>query len=236
MSDDRRAADWLADQAQMIRGFMDYAPIGRHDAGALARALGQWFNNPRWSDGAHTFADLGYDSRGGQFACWRHGEGPAAVVYFGSEGGRGVLASTVVDWIETLAHGPTIIEYSPEATLYFPGDHRGKARDALARFRRVVERSPWGPLGPEPPRVDPALNAAFCDWVAAQIQSFSIDDMARYGLSGGAGTGALRRHIGGALGWGKLNAKAMLKQMNRSGISRADFEAALADARTASST
>lgn len=217
---------WLERHAEHIQRFMDYAPRRRADAKALSHSLGQWFNNPRWSGGEHRFEDLGYDSLGGQFAAWYEGDAAPAVVYFGSEGGRGVLAPTLDGWLIALAHGPKIIESSPRASVYFPNDHRGAARAALAQLRRAVEAR-VGPLAPQPPVVDPALDSRFREWVGAQIQAFSIDDITRYGLSGGASAGALRRQLGARLGWGKLNAKAMLKRMNRSGISRDHFEAAL---------
>lgn len=230
---DEEARIWLQRHDLDVRCFMDYAPAGRAPAVSLERSLSDWFNNPGWDDGEAQVGDLGFDSTGGQFASWAMGDGAAAAVYFGSEGSFGVLAPTVVDWIRAVALGPVVLAHPVKLYLDEAPRRAQMAREALRRYRGAAERD-LGPVGdalPAESAASKALAAALDGWVAARRRTFSMQDMRRWGLQGGPGSGALRARVCAQLGLRKANAKALLKHLERAGVTRAGFEAALAAAR-----
>jgi hypothetical protein len=100
---------WLVEHVHDIAACMDYEPTLDTDE-ELARTLGHWFGSTRWAASGHRFVHLGIDGTGGQFAAWIRPNAPAPypVVLFGSEGGRGVLASSPLRWAQILAHAPGI--------------------------------------------------------------------------------------------------------------------------------
>lgn len=57
--------------------------------------------------------------------------------------------------------------------------------------------------------------------------TFSADDLFRCGLNGGPGASARRDALGAELGIGYGNAKRFLERLNRYGVTREEFEAAI---------
>lgn len=171
---------WLEENIDLIVVFMDYEPTIDSDE-ELAMTLGFWFDNDAWNTRGDSFAHLGIDGMGSQFAAWtRPGDdGPPPIVYFGSEGGAGVLARTPLDWAMALAHAPGINEYSdegpaeldPEANWMMDDeqdeDMIEEARSALATYRESVQ-SRFGSLSDlDSVTADlDELNAEFAAWIA----------------------------------------------------------------------
>ena len=65
------------------------------------------------------------------------------------------------------------------------------------------------------------------NWEPSDI--FSSTDLLRAGISGGADASAKRARLGARLGIGYANAKTFLKRLNHYGVTREEFEAALAE-------
>ena len=65
------------------------------------------------------------------------------------------------------------------------------------------------------------------DWEPSNI--FSGADLLQAGISGGAGASEKRARLGARLGIGYANAKTFLKRLNHYGVTREEFEAALAE-------
>jgi len=158
-----------------IEAFFDDRP-------ALYETLGFWTGNPDWDDGRYEFDHLCADGCGSIFAAWHRPEVPPAVVFFGSEGGRGVLTSSLLGFAQALAHGVDVVEYadfdlalsalSPENPALSPEDPEYEdAVVAHGRYRKSVEGT-YGAL----PKLGDLLtdvddqNAEFGKWVASRIR------------------------------------------------------------------
>lgn len=114
----KELAQWLSQNADRIDAFMDYEIVIESEE-ELAATLEFWFEHSRWVATNHRFIPLGVDGTGSQFAAWiRPGNTQIPVVFFGSEGGAGVVAASCDLWAQTIAFAPAIDEY-PE-----PGDAR----------------------------------------------------------------------------------------------------------------
>jgi len=174
--------DWLTEHIDRIVAFVDYEPTIESEE-ELAETFGYWFGSGRWAEAGHRFVHLGIDGTGGQFAVWlrKGAQAPHPVVLFGSEGGRGVLATTPARWAQILAHAPTIDDYEEPASLSAEGnwmldpgesdpDEVEEARGLLAEYRAAVEAR-FGPL----PALDELtaglaeLNAEFIAWIEASV-------------------------------------------------------------------
>ena len=59
-------------------------------------------------------------------------------------------------------------------------------------------------------------------------ETFTGADLIRAGISGDAGASSRRAKLGAALGLGFANAKTFLKRLNHYGVTREEFEAAVA--------
>jgi hypothetical protein len=179
----------LAEQVDSIFAFMDYEVVC--DDADLASTLDAWLGSARWKESGHRFVHLGIDGSGGQFAAWiRPGaEEPHPVVFFGSEGGRGVLAASPGAWAKMLASWITVNEYdysgpdeddSPHdrpSTVSARGvydhddpDDIARAKAALAGYRTAVEAK----LGATPSleRLQEGaseLNPEFLAWVEQHV-------------------------------------------------------------------
>ena len=218
---------WLQDRAALISQFVDHVPHPPRNA-SLDQDLRAWLNNPDWSAPGERFDYLGYDGTGSMFVTWTRGEAPAAVAYLGSEGSRGVLARSLRDWVDILAHAPHITEHPQARPAPLADTLTGKERSALEAFRRARDAR-FGPAPAWEALVEPLapLNAAFCGWVEQQIRTFTVRDMDTYKLNGAPGAAARRRALAARLDIKGGNARALLKRLNAEGISRADVEQAL---------
>ncbi len=171
---------WLEDNVDLIVAFMDYEPtIDSNEE--LAMTLGFWFDNDAWNTRGDSFVHLGIDGMGSQIAAWHRpgDDGPPPIVYFGSEGGAGVLVRTPLDWAMALAHAPGIDEYpddgpaclDPEANWMLDDEQDDdlieEARGALAQYREQVQ-SKFGSLSDLDTVTSDLdeLNAEFTNWIS----------------------------------------------------------------------
>lgn len=174
---------WLEDQIDLIVAFMDYEPTIDSDD-ELAMTLGFWFDNENWNERGDHFIHLGIDGRGSQFAAWaRPGDdGPPPIVYFGSEGGMGVLVREPLDWAMALAHAPGIDEHpadgaarlDPDANWMLDAEEDEdlveEARSALARYQQLVQERLGSLSDLETVTADlDDLNAEFTAWVTDRM-------------------------------------------------------------------
>lgn len=173
---------WLEENIDLIVAFMDYEPTIDSDE-ELAMTLGFWFDNDAWNDRGDHFAHLGIDGMGSQFAAWQRpgDEGPPPIVYFGSEGGCGVLVRTPMDWVMALAHAPGIDEYPAEGQARLDTESNWmldaeqddemveEARTALAEYQGIVQErfGAINDLDSLTADLD-EINAEFAAWIAAR--------------------------------------------------------------------
>lgn len=171
---------WLEENIDLIMAFMDYEPTIDSEE-ELSMTLGFWFDNDTWNDRGDSFLHLGIDGTGSQFAAWvRPGdEGPPPIVFFGSEGGTGVLVRTPQDWAMALAHAPGVDEYPDEGPAQLDPDANwmldeeadedmvAEARSALARYREYVQEKFGGLSDLDTLTADlEELNEEFAAWIA----------------------------------------------------------------------
>lgn len=162
-------AAWLAEHGETIAAFTDYEPVFCDRATLYQRLGAFWFRDPDWNEPGYRFASLGQDGTGGDVLLW--GTDPGRVVFFGSEGGCGVLTETPLAFAQALAYAPRIVEYGPgsvDASLLSIEENwlAEDAPAAIAEYRRAVEAR-FGPLPPfnELIRVSDAAQAKFRGWV-----------------------------------------------------------------------
>ena len=102
---------FLTTHIQDIFSFMDYEATLKSTDEFAHHLANYWFSNPEFDGRGYVFVHLGHDGAGGHFAAWVRGdELPAPIVFFGSEGGTGVLAASMERWPHILAHAPWISE------------------------------------------------------------------------------------------------------------------------------
>ena len=178
---------WLEEHVQSIFRFTDYE-VTRESEAELADILGTyWFRAPdTWNQPGYRFVHLGHDGTGGHVAAWiRPGaEEPPPVVFFGSEGGRGVLALTPQRFASALAHGAMIVEYpglgdddddaparlEPDSWMLDPDEVDAEAASEASAALDAYRSAHDARFGPPAPLEDltaglDALNAEFCGWV-----------------------------------------------------------------------
>ena len=174
---------WLELHCMDVFAFMDYEPTLSSDD-ALAGTMDAWFGTDAWRATGHRFVDLGTEGSGSLFAAWiRPGAvEPFPVVLLGSEGGRGVLASSPARWAQLVAHAPLIDDCHEPASAVVRSDEeldeafqRAAGRDPRASLRAYRDACA-ARFGPLPTRDDltgglDALNGELLAWVAAQIAS-----------------------------------------------------------------
>ncbi|QDG51127.1 hypothetical protein FIV42_10385 [Persicimonas caeni] len=170
---------WLEEHIDKIFTFMDYEPTIDSEE-EFATTMGYWFGDEGWTEAGYEFAHLGIDGMGSQFAAWiRPGaEGPPPVVYFGSEGGSGVLVRSPRDWAMVLAYAPGVDEYptftsparlDPELNWMLEDDDpdaAAEAERALEHYRAAcVERFGDVPSFEELTSGLDELNEEFRGWI-----------------------------------------------------------------------
>lgn len=170
---------WLEENVDLIVAFMDYEPSIDSDD-ELAMTLGFWFDNDAWNTRGDNFAHLGIDGMGSQFAAWHRpgDEGPPPIVYFGSEGGAGVLVRTPLDWAMALAHAPGVDEHpddgaarlDPEMNWMLDEDQDEdlieEARGALSQYREQIQARLGALSDLDTLTADlDELNAEFLAWI-----------------------------------------------------------------------
>ena len=166
---------WLEDHIDQIFSFMDYEPTIESDED-LADTLRYWFDREDWNDG-QKFVHLGIDGMGSQIAAWlRPAPQSSPVVYFGSEGGRGVLVRSTKDWAQMLAYAPYIDEYpgddEPACLVEREDDDDldDEAQEALADYRAAVTAK-FGGLSDFSTLTSglEELNDQFTTWVESRL-------------------------------------------------------------------
>jgi hypothetical protein len=166
--DEKQLVAWLWQHEDLVPRLMEFE-VTRPTEDGFTAALRQG-NRPgdpgwdEWNRPRYRFVHLGQDGSGGLFGVWLRPDAdpPHPVIFFGSEGGHGVLASSPERWAQLVAYAPTVEEY-PTPSSSKPGT----APDAdLAAYRSAVEAR----LGPLPPftalvnDLDP-LNDVFTRWI-----------------------------------------------------------------------
>ena len=142
---------WLLEHADDISQFTDYE-IAFSAEDVLRTNLGlRWFRDQGWNEPGYRFVSLGQDGTGGEVALWFSPRRPndAPVVFFGSEGGAGVLTASPLAFAKALVYGPMLQEYekgdldapsrlSLQDNWFLSGNDPTEvaaATDALARYR-----------------------------------------------------------------------------------------------------
>lgn len=171
---------WLEENIDLIVVFMDYEPTIDSDE-ELAMTLGFWFDNDAWNSRGDSFTHLGIDGTGSQFAAWNRpgDEGPPPIVFFGSEGGAGVLVRSPVDWAMALAHAPGVDEYPDDGPAHLDPevnwmlddeqdeDMIEEARSALAQYREEIQNRLGSLSDLDTLTADlDDLNIEFAAWIA----------------------------------------------------------------------
>lgn len=176
--------DWLLEHADDIHRFTDYEIKFASDDVMRTNLELHWFSDRDWSEPGYRFVSLGQDGTGGEVAAWLSPRRPddAPIVFFGSEGGAGVVAASPLAFAQALAYGPILQEYekddldapsrlSLEGNWFLSGNDAGQvaaAKDALGRYRQSAEER----LRPVPPfeslvKIPQTVQSEFHDWVTA---------------------------------------------------------------------
>jgi len=184
---------WLLQQAGDIQRFTDYQIVFESHHELMATLGTSWFSDVAWNEPRYSFVSLGQDGSGGMIAVWLASQRPDSepIVFFGSEGGAGVIAESPLRFAQALAYAPLLLEYeagdldapsrlSCEDNWYLQDEDRAnaaEARDALSRYRRSVEER----LGPLPAfeslvAVPGSLQSEFREWVTAVLKRVSERD------------------------------------------------------------
>ena len=156
-------------ESSRVHEFVDFEPSTEDEASWHETLEKYWFRSPDWNPKGYRFVPVGQDGTGGVFAIWLcAGHVDRPVVFFGSEGGHGVLAPSPEAFLALLAAAPEIEEY-PVPSQVHPGEswmlgeedgeRDEEAHAAWEEFKRTVT--------PAVPRVPAALQAEFVGWVAS---------------------------------------------------------------------
>lgn len=166
---------WVQTHIDDLFRFMDYEPTV--DDEELVDTLGSWLDNDGWASDDR-FVHLGIDGTGSQVAVWvRAQDEQRPVVFFGSEGGLGVLTATPEAFALALAHAPYFEAFEEPARLEGQDDpladkddeEREEVRAALERYRAAVRKD----LGEAPALSEltaglDELNRELREWVKAR--------------------------------------------------------------------
>jgi hypothetical protein len=173
---------WLLERAAEISAFTDYEITFSSEADLREKLGRYWFRDPDWNEAGYRFVSLGQDGGGSEVALWL---GPrqsnaAPVVFFGSEGGSGVVSASPSAFVQALAYAPLLQEYrkgdldapsrlSLEDNWFLSGEdpeQTSAANGALARYRQSTEER-FGQLPPFERLIDvpPTVQAEFREWV-----------------------------------------------------------------------
>lgn len=173
---------WLLQRADEIYRFTDLEIVFEPEQSLLTNLGTYWFRDAAWNEPGYRFTSLGQDGSGGMLAVWLAPQRPERepVVFFGSEGGSGVLADSPLRFAQALAYAPLLLEYESgdcgapsrlarEDNLQGEDREAGlEAGEALSRYRRAIEEQ----FGPLPPferlvTVSGSLQSEFREWVTA---------------------------------------------------------------------
>lgn len=95
--------------------------------------------------------------------------------------------------------------------------------------KKAVKNGDIGIENSSPEDVTEVLKKV-CTMYEGESREFSTEDLDRTGLAGGAGSKDLREKVGAELGIGYGNCSSFIKKLNSFGVSREDFEKAVAKA------
>ena len=166
---------WVQAHIDDLFRFMDYEPTV--DDAEFLDTMGSWLDNETWASDDR-FVHLGIDGTGSQVAVWvRAQDEQRPVVFFGSEGGLGVLTATPEAFALALAHAPYFESFEEPAGLAKQDDpladkddeEREEAQAAFERYRAAVRKE----LGDIPALQDlttglDVLNRELLEWVKAR--------------------------------------------------------------------
>lgn len=182
--------EWLEAHDE-IMSFTDFESTFDDDE-EFSTTMQYWFNNPEWNDGKYTFVHVGIDGMGSQFAVWKRPDSDVMpVVYFGSEGGRGVLTKSPEGFALALSYGIGIDEYDYSNDMEGPAkisagnwmldeavdgdleDGEDDPQALLARYQSTTAKK-FGKIPPLEELIGELeeLNKEFMTWVESRV---SID-------------------------------------------------------------
>lgn len=174
---------WLLEHAENISAFTEFEVQLGTESDLQTNLQDYWFRDPQWNEPGYRFIPLGQDGTGGEVAVWLAPLRPHAspVVFFGSEGGAGVVAASPLDFVRALAYGPAFLEYAGSLTEpsclslsenWFLSDddaeQSGVANAALARYR-VATQHRFGelPCFEALSNIPVSMQSEFRAWVVA---------------------------------------------------------------------
>jgi len=166
---------WVQTHVDDLFRFIDYEATVDDDE--FKDTMGAWLDNESWASDDR-FVHLGIDGTGSQLAVWiRAQDEQRPVVFFGSEGGLGVLTATPEAFALALAHAPYFESFEEPARLDRQedpladkdDDEREEASAALDRYRAAVHKHLGEPPAlPELTKGLDALNGELLEWVKAR--------------------------------------------------------------------
>lgn len=134
-------------------------------------------------------------------------------------------------------------EYERRGLIVFTDpDHAGKeirkrilekypeSKEAFLPKGKALKKGDIGIENAEPDDIREALSKARATYVKEEEESdplYSIEDLDKAGLTGGAGAKERRDRLGDILGIGYYNSKALLRRLNLARIPREDFHRAI---------
>ena len=141
--------EWIETHTDDIFNILEFEPDDETlDHGGYFQ---YWLGGPSFDDAGYKFESIGQDGSGGKFAVWSrpNTEEPSPLVFFGSEGGHGVVANDFRSWPLMIAHGVGVSEYGddsgptavhPSLNEYFDPDYEdiAEAKAALERYRKAA--------------------------------------------------------------------------------------------------
>ena len=176
----REIRKWLADHDEDIFAVSDLEPDD--ETLHYDTYFRYWFGPGDFNPAGYTFESICQDGTGGKFAVWSGSDAAERpLVFFGSEGGHGVITRDFTLWPLMIAHGIYVAEYGPDlgasqvVSGLAPGpepegDEDMERRAALERYRQATI-SRFGQL----PEFDgmsagcDELNREFRAWVEQNI-------------------------------------------------------------------
>jgi len=86
------------------------------DEASTRQALGNWFGSDRWAADGTEFLQFGLDGTGGMYLLWGYPdlEGEPPVVILGSEGGAGLIATSLAELTELMTCGESLVTYGDQ--------------------------------------------------------------------------------------------------------------------------
>lgn len=133
------AQNFLSSQVDNICGFMDYE-VSIHSQESFYQTLFYGLGSHRWQESGCEFIHLGHSGSGSEFAIWlRPNDDLRPVVFFGGEGGNGVLAASAENFVKALTYGPYAMEnHRQPSRLCLIDDQVEGGKEALSAYRHAV--------------------------------------------------------------------------------------------------